>query len=127
MTPEPDSGDVEGRGAGTSTAGGQCCSIVTHGLTEHDVEVDVRTFSALANDTRYEALRLLAAAEGEVCACELVEPLEVNQSTTSRALGALYQAGLVDRRKEGRWRYYTTTHRGETLVTAIDTTREEVA
>lgn len=131
MTSEPGSGEVEGRdgGGGSTDVGtnGDCCSAVTHGLTEHDVEVDVRTFSALANETRYEALRLLAAADEEVCACELVGPLDVNQSTTSRALGALYQAGLVDRRKEGRWRYYSTTHRGEKLLTAIDTTREELA
>jgi ArsR family transcriptional regulator len=62
-----------------------------------------------------------------VCACELVPQVDVNQSTTSRALGSLYQAGLVDRRKEGRWRYYTTTERAETILTAIDTYREDVA
>ncbi|PSQ17203.1 ArsR family transcriptional regulator [Halobacteriales archaeon QS_8_69_26] len=105
----------------TDTRGG-CCSSVSHDLTEHDVEIDVRTFSALANDTRYEALRLLAAADGGVCACDL--ELDVNQSTTSRALGALYEAGLVDRRKEGRWRYYTTTPRAEGILAAVDAGRE---
>ena len=104
---------------------GRCCRVVDHELTEHDIEIDVRTFSALANDTRYAILRLLSAAGGEVCACNLVPRLDVNQSSTSRALSALYQAGLVDRRKEGRWRYYRTTPRAETLLTAIDTTREE--
>lgn len=128
MEGESGSGAVEGRdGRAESSTDGSCCSAVTHDLTEHDVEIDVRTFSALANDTRYEALRLLAATDKEVCACEFVGQLDVNQSTTSRALGALYQAGLVDRRKEGRWRYYTTTPRAEKLLTAIDTTREEIA
>lgn len=128
MTSEPDSGEVEGRdGSSASGPGGCCDSAITHGLTEHDVEIDVQTFSALANDTRYEALRLLSAADEEVCACELVAPLDVNQSTTSRALSALHQAGLVTRRKEGRWRYYETTPRAEKLLTAIDTTREEIA
>ena len=127
MAPESGSSEVEG-GDGTGAAtGDSCCSTITHGLTEHDIEIDVRTFSALANDTRYELLRLLAATDDEVCACELVGQLGVNQSTTSRALSALYQANLVDRRKEGRWRYYTTTHRAEKLLTAIDTTREEIA
>lgn len=125
MERESDSGGVESQGERVeSGADGSCCSDITHGLTEHDVEIDVRSFSALANDTRYEILRLLSAADDEVCACELVPQLDVNQSTTSRALGALYQAGLVDRRKEGRWRYYATTVRAEKILTAIDTTRE---
>jgi ArsR family transcriptional regulator len=125
MVPDPDSGSVGGREAraGSDAADG-CCAGVSHGMTDHDVELDVRLFSALANDTRYEALRLLAAADGEVCACDLEPALSVNQSSTSRALTALHQAGLVERRKEGRWRYYTTTPRAETLLTAVDTTRE---
>lgn len=127
MVPDPDSGPVESRnGQSGSDASGSCCSSVSHDLTEHDVELDVRTFSALANGTRYEALRLLAAADGEVCACDLEPELGVNQSSTSRALSALHQAGLVERRKEGRWRYYTTTPRAETLLTAVETTREDV-
>jgi ArsR family transcriptional regulator len=101
-----------------------CWPTGTHDLTDEDVEADVQTFSALANDTRYEVLRLLAAAEEGVCACDLVPKLDVNQSTTSRALKALYQAGLVDRRKDGRWRYYTTTDSAESLLTAIDSSRQ---
>lgn len=125
MGRESDSGGVESDGGQIEpTADGRCCPDVTHGLTEHDLEMDVQSFSALANDTRYEVLRFLSAADDEVCACELVPQLDVNQSTTSRALSALYQAGLVERRKEGRWRYYTPTVRAEKLLTAIDTTRE---
>jgi ArsR family transcriptional regulator len=128
MTGNSDAGGVDDRDGSTDAGTDGCCdSVVSHGLTEHDVELDVQSFSALANDTRYEALRLLSAADGEVCACELVPHLDVNQSTTSRALSALYRAGFVDRRKEGRWRYYTTTPRAEKLLTAVDTTREEVA
>lgn len=112
-----------------TTAGGSsdCCPPATHALTDHDIETDVQVFSALANETRYEILRLLAASDEEICACDLVPQLDVNQSTTSRALNALYQAGLVGRRKDGRWRYYTSTPRAEKLLTAIDTTREAIA
>lgn len=116
---------TEAADGATGSADGGCCSGVDHDLTEHDVEIDVRAFSALANDTRYEVLRLLSAAGEEVCACELVPRLDVNQSTTSRALKALYQAGFVERRKEGRWRYYETTPRAEKILTAVDTTRED--
>jgi len=125
MVPDPNSEPADGDVQAAGGADG-CCSRVDHGLTAHDVELDVRSFSALANETRYEALRLLAANDDEVCACDLTPALDVTQSTTSRALGALHQAGLVERRKEGRWRYYTTTPRAEKLLTAIDTTREAV-
>ena len=120
---EPTIEDADGRSAPDADVA--CCPASSHDLTEHDVELDVGLFSALANDTRYEVLRLLSAADREVCACELVPQLDVNQSTTSRALGVLYRAGLVERRKEGRWRYYTTTPRAEQILTVVDTTRED--
>lgn len=100
-----------------------CCTAVEHGLDEHTVEEDVRTFSAMGNETRYEVLRLLASTDEEVCSCDLAPELDVDQSTTSRALKALYEADLVDRRKDGRWRYYSTTPRAETILGAIDTSR----
>lgn len=114
--------DARETGSAGSTDGA-CCAPVDHDLSEHTVEVDVRTLSAMGNETRYEVLRLLAAAAGDVCACDLAPALDVNQSTTSRALKALYEAGLVDRRKDGRWRYYATTPRAETLLAAIDDSR----
>ena len=102
-----------------------CCRPADHDLTVHDIDVDVRTFSALANETRYELLRYLAAADSAVCACELVPAMDVNQSTTSRALTALHRAGLVDRRKEGRWRYYEPTQRAARILTVMDADRSE--
>jgi ArsR family transcriptional regulator len=127
MTPQPtttsDATPETETGAGSDT--GPCCTTVGHDLSEHTVEVDVRTLSAMGNETRYEVLRLLAATDAEVCSCDLAPELDVDQSTTSRALKALYEAGLVDRRKDGRWRYYTTTQRAETLLGAIDTSRGE--
>ena len=104
---------------------GTCCGPAHHERSTAELENDVRTFAALANETRYEALRLLSASQDEICACNLVPALGVNQSTTSRALGELYRAGLVDRRKDGRWRYYRATPRAETILAAIDETRED--
>lgn len=102
-----------------------CCATVGHSLSEHTIEIDVRTLSAMANETRYEVLRLLASTEEDVCACDLAPQLPVSQSTTSKALTALFEAGLVTRRKDGRWRYYSTTPRAETIITAIDSSRGE--
>ncbi len=44
--------------------------------------------------------------EDEVCVCFLVEVLQCPQSTISRHLAYLRQAGLVGARKEGRWMHY---------------------
>lgn len=53
-------------------------------------------------------VRILAALRGgELCVCELVDALEISQSTLSSHLQVVRQAGLVDTRKQGRWVYYT--------------------
>lgn len=100
------------------------CDAAEHDLTDGDLQADVRTLSALGNDTRYEALRLIAAADGERCVCELEPSLGVSQSAVSQALSRLYAAGLVTRRKEGRWRYYAATPHAERLLDALDGGRE---
>ena len=86
-------------------------------------ERDVSALSALANDTRYRIVRTLAAADRDLCVCELAPLSPVSESATSHALSALADAGLVARRKEGRWRYYGVTERGRALLTALDETR----
>ena len=129
MSPEQDTtpgapGKAE---TATRTAETPCCTAVGHDLPDGAVEADARTLAAMGNETRYEALRLLAAADGPVCSCDLAPELGVAQSTTSRALTALREAGLVDRRKDGRWRYYSTTPRAETILAAVDTARGDTS
>lgn len=102
-----------------------CCSGTDHGIDPAALDCDVRLLSAMANDTRYELLRLIGADDEDgVCVCELVPNVEASQSTVSHALSSLRSAGLVDRRKEGRWRYYRTTDRADALLDALDDTRE---
>lgn len=99
------------------------CEVASHPLPDREVAVDVETLSAIGNETRYEALRLVAADDGGTCGCELTSPLEVSQGAVSQALSRLYDAGLVTRRKEGRWRYYSATPRAERLLEVLDETR----
>ena len=54
---------------------------------------------ALAHKTRLEILDVLA--EEEHCVCELEEIIDASQSTVSKHLGILKNAGLVDSEKEG--------------------------
>lgn len=109
-------------GATDEDGGVDCCS-AGHSLTEAELAADVRTLSTLGNDTRYEALRLIADSEEAVCVCELEPALGVSQGAVSQALSRLFGAGLVQRRKEGRWRYYTATRRAERLLEALAETR----
>jgi ArsR family transcriptional regulator len=97
-----------------------CCTSLPE-ISSDMLGEEVEVLSALANATRYGAVRLLAAADGEVCACDLAPPLDVSQSAVSHALTRLYKAGLVERRKQGRWRYYRTTPLAESLLSGFDT------
>lgn len=59
---------------------------------------------ALSDATR---LRLLMALRtGELCLCQLIDLLGLAPSTVSKHMALLQQAGLVERRKEGRWHFY---------------------
>jgi len=83
-----------------------------------DAELDV--LSALANGTRYTLVRVLVAAGEELCVCELHAVVDVTESGLSHALSALVDAGLVDGRKEGRWKKYRATNRAVALVTVLE-------
>jgi DNA-binding transcriptional ArsR family regulator len=85
---------------------------------------DVDALSALANDTRYRIVRLIDAADSELCGCEFASLLEVSDSAISHALSKLVDAGLLTRRKDGKWRKYRTTRRATALLIALDGSRD---
>ncbi|WP_135305181.1 ArsR/SmtB family transcription factor [Haloarcula amylovorans] len=111
---------------GENTPSDRECCTATHSLTESELTADVQVLSALGNDTRYEVLRLIADTEGDVCVCELEPALGVSQGAISHALSRLYAAGLVSRRKDGKWRYYAATSRATALLTTLDESRGEL-
>jgi ArsR family transcriptional regulator len=59
---------------------------------------------ALGDQSRVRAV--MALEQGELCLCQLIELLELAPSTVSKHMTQLQQAGLVRRRKEGRWHFY---------------------
>lgn len=61
-------------------------------------------FQAIAEETRFRIVQLLA--DGERCVCELQDELDAAQSRLSFHLKVLRDAGLVADRREGRWAYY---------------------
>lgn len=65
---------------------------------------------ALADENRLRML--MALGQGEICVCQIAELTELALSTVSKHLSVLYQAGLVNARKEGRWMYYSLPAKG---------------
>ena len=62
-------------------------------------------FRAFADTTRLRILNLLLEQK-ELCVCDLCAVLGEIQPKVSRHLAILRRAGLVDVRREGRWKFY---------------------
>jgi DNA-binding transcriptional ArsR family regulator len=71
------------------------------GLTMRSI---LKIARAVGDQNRLRAL--LALREGELCLCHLIALLELAPSTVSKHLELLVGAGLVQRRKVGRWAYF---------------------
>lgn len=64
----------------------------------------VKMFAALADETRLRMYLLLS--KNELCVCELMMILHMEQSRISHCLRVLKEAGLVESRREGKWVVY---------------------
>ena len=51
----------------------------------------------------------------------------MSDSAISHALTQLTDAGLVDRRKDGKWRKYSVTNRATAMLVALDGSRLRTA
>lgn len=62
-------------------------------------------FKGLADPTRLRIVALLARQE--LCVCEIMEILGLPQSTVSRHVARLKNAGIVRDRRQGKWVHYS--------------------
>jgi ArsR family transcriptional regulator, arsenate/arsenite/antimonite-responsive transcriptional repressor len=85
-----------------------CCTPLGDGALDEDAaELLAGVFKVLADPARLRLLSMVAAAgDGEVCACDLVEPIGKSQPTVSHHMSVLVDAGLVTREKRGKWAWY---------------------
>jgi ArsR family transcriptional regulator, arsenate/arsenite/antimonite-responsive transcriptional repressor len=105
-------------------AGAQCCpSVLASPLEAGEATELASAFGALADPVRLQVLSILAAAAtGEVCVCDFVEPLGKSQPTVSHHLKVLSDAGLVHGERRTKWVYYSLDRaRLAALRRAIDT------
>ena len=83
-----------------------CCEPVCESALDPDqADLMAGWFRVLGDPARLRLFSMIAS-RGEVCACELVEPLGVSQPTVSYHLKVLHRVGLLDRQKRGRQVYY---------------------
>lgn len=80
-----------------------------HGLNHAAMRDFLNIAKALSDPARLRVL--LALRGGELCLCHCIALLKLSPSTVSKHLELLYQAGLVERRKEGRWCFFRLAER----------------
>src|SRR5436309_15935357 len=83
-----------------------CAPLAAADLNEDETVATAALFAALGNPARVKIVNLLAAGDGPVCLCNLIEPLGLAQATVSQHLKRLVEAGLVLREERGKWSYF---------------------
>jgi DNA-binding transcriptional ArsR family regulator len=71
---------------------------------------------ALSDENRLRAL--IAVKDGELCLCQIIPVLGLSPATVSKHMDVLEKAGLVTRRREGKWRYYKLADESDNKVAA---------
>ncbi|EHQ88681.1 ArsR family transcriptional regulator [Desulfitobacterium sp. LBE] len=77
---------------------------------ENKYQNNAKVFKALCDPNRLMIMEMLQSAER--CACEILEDLQIGQSTLSHHMKILCESGLVDSRREGKWMYYSFNKEG---------------
>lgn len=80
-------------------------------------EEDARVFKALCDEKRLRIIELLRG--GEKCACELLEHMDIGQSSLSYHMKILVESGMVDARQEGKWTHYSICREGCSEAAAL--------
>lgn len=84
-----------------------CCTPLTAApLGDPEAGALADTYAALADPVRLKLLSLIAAS-GEMCSCDLLEPLAKSQPTVSHHTKILAEAGLIAGDKRGRWVWWS--------------------
>lgn len=83
-----------------------CCpAAIGAALSDADAAALSRVYAAVADPVRLKLLSLIAAT-GELCSCDLLEPLAKSQPTVSHHTKILVEAGLITGDKRGRWVFW---------------------
>lgn len=85
---------------------GSCCATGVS-MADDDARDLAKVFKALGDATRVKLLSMIVDSDaGEMCVCDLTEPVGLSQPTVSHHMKLLVEAGLVTREQRGKWAYY---------------------
>jgi len=73
----------------------------------------IRVMKALSDPNRVRVLKLLE--EDELCVCEIQSLLGLAQSTVSKHMKLLEDAGMVERKRQGTWIIYSLADGSESV------------
>lgn len=87
--------------------------------------VNAKLFKILSDVNRIKIIEMLAC--GEICACVMLEKLDISQPTLSHHMKVLEKANLIVSRKEGTSIYYKLNRKkiSEILMFIIQITTED--
>lgn len=69
------------------------------------MEKTLALLKAISDKNRLRILSILLVHE-ELCACQIIEVLQVAGATASRHLSQMVHSGVLQNRKQGRWVYF---------------------
>ena len=85
-----------------------CCTpLAAPSMSQDEAAATASLFKALSDPARVRIVNMLAAADDGVCVCDLVPHLGLSQPTVSHHLRKLAEAGLLRRRRQGTWAFYS--------------------
>lgn len=76
----------------------------------YELEQKAIVFKALCDFNRLMIIDLLK--NGEKCACDILQKMNISQSTLSHHMKILCESGLINCRREGKWMYYSLSKNG---------------
>jgi len=96
------------RGVDASRYAEELKALATKVADEASAIRESRFFKALADESRIRMLKLLM--ERRMCVCEIMAALDLTQPTASHHLGMLEKQNILERKKEGKWAYYSVSN-----------------
>lgn len=76
-----------------------------------------KIFKALSDEKRLYILELLR--NGSICACEILEKVDIGQSSLSYHMKVLTESGIVESKQVGKWTYYNISEVGSRNALSI--------
>lgn len=98
-----------------------CCEmpLKPDSLPAVDRDRTLLMFKALADRTRYDIFRLIAAQDAPICACDIGDRFEVSQPTIAHHTKVLREAGLITTSRQGIWAYYAVQPEAVELLESL--------